>query len=315
MYALPQDFFKQLHEKYDLALANGFLKFNGDDVKNQIIKQNFGQEKDKIQVDLQFTTVHSLVHRPEKGDFKKNPFEDPEPELTVVEDYGDDNQFRIVYNKFPVVPRHIMILTKAFKSQTTPLSPDELTATYSLLKQFKNDEHQWFAFYNCGEESGASQPHKHVQLMTLPNDFIPFPELAINTSEAFIPSTKEEPLQLPGLPFAHFIAKLPDLDQLTEDDLVLYFSSLLQRTLTVLRENDASSISFNVVMTTKFMMLVPRAHGKYQDFGINSCGMLGLFLFKSEEMLDFVRDETPEKIWEYVGFPNTHGQPTDEYHY
>lgn len=312
-YKLPDNFFTILNEKYDAALADGFMKYNGDSV----VTQSHTLKLNGLEVDLQYKTIHSLMHRPEKGDFKKNPFEDPEPELTVVEDFGDSNQFRVVFNKFPVVPRHLMILTKQFKSQTTPLSPDELKATYSLLHTLAADkDDKWFAFYNCGENSGASQPHKHVQFMTLPKDFKAFPDHIISESDSYIPDTKREPLQHPEIPMAHFIAKLPtNLNGLAEEELIMFFSSLLQRALTVLRENKAESISYNVMMTLEYIMVVPRSMGKYKELGINSCGILGLFLFKNDDLLKIVVDDTPEKVWNSVGLPNTAGQGSDEYHY
>lgn len=315
-FAIPDDFFKTLYDKYDEALKLGIMNFNGGSVQNEMANLEFEADGKSTTVNIQYSTIHSLMHRPEKGDIKRNPFEDPEPELTVVEDFGDSNQFRIVYNKFPVVPRHIMIITKKFKSQKTPLSPDELMASYSLLEKLKEDkDNKWFGFYNCGDESGASQPHKHMQFMTLPKEFTPFPETVVSSSDAFIPSTKREPLQIPQLPMAHFIAKLPNLEELNEEDLVMFFTSLLQRCLTVLRDNEAPSISYNFIMTTEYMMIVPRRYGKYQDLGINSCGILGLFLFKNDDLLNMVKKDNPKKVWEYVGFPNTSGQGTDEYHY
>ncbi|CAH6718846.1 diadenosine 5',5'''-P1,P4-tetraphosphate phosphorylase 2 [[Candida] jaroonii] len=312
-FPLPDNFFELLHSRYDQALADGLMKFNGDDVKNELLEVNLGN----FTVNLQYSTIYSLMHRPEKGDFKANPFEDPEPELTIVENFGDKNQFRIVYNKFPVIPRHIMLLTKQFKPQTTPLSPDELVGSFTILKKLEevDPNNKWFGFYNCGEDSGASQPHKHVQFMTLPEGFKAFPETIIEKSDAFIPNTKREPLQNANLPFAHFIAKFPSLDDMVEEDLIMYFMSLLQRTLTVLRENKSESISYNVVFTTDYMMIVPRSHGKYKDLGINSCGILGLFLFKNDELLETVKEDTPEAVWKSVGFPNTSGQESDEYHY
>lgn len=312
-YEIPENFFEILYEKYDKAIEDGHMKFNGESVESEYHTLKLGD----LQVNLQYNIIHSLMHRPEKGDFKKNPFEDPEPELTIVEDFGDSNQFRIVYNKFPVVPRHIMLLTKQYKPQTTPLSPDELKATYSILSTLAEDKNdKWFAFYNCGPESGASQPHKHVQFMTLPRNFKPFPDFIISESDSFIPSTIREPLQNANIPMAHFICKLPtDLKSLTEEDLIMYFTSLLQRALTVSRENEAESISYNVIMTTEYIMIVPRSVGKYKELGINSCGILGLFLFKSDDLLKIVQNDTPQKVWESVGFPNTAGQATNEYHY
>lgn len=315
-FPIPNDFFTTLHDKYEEALKSGIIKFNGESAEDEMTKVKLEKDGKPLEIDLHYRTIYSLMHRPEKNEFKKNPFEDPEPELTIVEDFGDANQFRIVYNKYPVVPRHFMILTKQFKSQKTPLSPDELIASYSVLKKLKEDkDNKWFGFYNCNDESGASQPHKHMQFMTLPKDFTPFPETLISTSDAFIPSTKSEPLQYPQLPMAHFVAKLPKLEELSGEDLVMYFSSLLQRCLTVSRDNNASSIAYNVIMTTEYIMMVPRKHGVYEGLGINSCGILGLFLFKNKQLLQMVKAHTPMKVWEYVGFPNTSGQGSDEYHY
>ena len=51
------------------------------------------------------------------------------------------------------------MVTKEFESQTTPLTPLELVAGYSIIKQLGARE-KHMAFYNSGPESGASQPHK-----------------------------------------------------------------------------------------------------------------------------------------------------------
>ena len=138
------------------------------------------------------------MHRPEIGTKPKNEssqksesISKPEPELTIVDNYNDD-EFKIVFNKFPVVPRHFMLITKEFKSQNTPLSPSELMATYKILQALKNQNQNldqnaenWFAFYNCGPESGASQPHKHIQFMTLPSceQFKPYAETLFQNKE------------------------------------------------------------------------------------------------------------------------------------
>ena len=69
-------------------------------------------------------------------------------------------------------------------------------ATYKILQALKNQNQNqnqnqnldqntenWFAFYNCGPESGASQPHKHIQFMTLPSreQFKPYAETLSKT--------------------------------------------------------------------------------------------------------------------------------------
>lgn len=315
LISLPQDFYTNLSKKYDIAINNGHMKFNGESAVNNI----YHEKVNNTTFDCQLTFLKTLMYRPEKGEQKINPFAEPEPELTILDDFGPEDEFKLVYNKYPVVPKHFMMITKEFISQNTPLNSNELLAIYSVLQTLKNapEKQEWIAFYNCGEESGASQPHKHVQFISLPpENFRPYPEDLISTSEPFIPSTTREPLQNPDIPFAHFVAKLPNISEVDKDDLTMIFSGLLQRVLTVLRENEANHISYNCILTTNYMMLVPRKKAKYAEkIGINSCGILGLFLCPSEETFNLCKEVGPLEILKDVGFPNTAGQSTDEYHY
>lgn len=54
--------------------------------------------------------------------------------------------------KLFVVPR---LVTKEFAPQTLPLTPLELVATFSILKQL-GQRQKHIAFFNCGPQSGAS---------------------------------------------------------------------------------------------------------------------------------------------------------------
>lgn len=313
MSDLPEDFVQKLYEKYNSALEGDHLIFNGESATKEIITETINDSS----YDYELTELASLEKRPETGNVNDNPFAKPEPELTIVPSL--DNDFRVVFNKFPVVPAHFMIVTKEFKSQNTPLSPLELSVTFSLLRNLKaNDEgKKWFAFYNCGPNSGASQPHKHIQFMTLPAEFTPFAETLASKSPYFMPNEHEEPLQDANLPFAHFVAKLPEkAEDLTDDVLAMTFVSLLQRACTVLRDNDCSHISYNFCATTEYMMVVPRASGKYKDvLGINSCGTMGLFLCKNSDLVKLVRETGPTNILKELGFPTVHGQAGTEYQY
>lgn len=313
MYEIPDNFFQILDDKYNLAL-DGHIFFSGDGSKNDRVEETYGSTK----LPYQLTLLKSLTKRPEKGNVASNPFLKSEPELTVLESFGPNDEFKVIFNKFPVVPRHFMLVTREYKSQNTPLSLNELVATYSILKKVSSEgEEKWFAFYNCGPESGASQPHKHIQFMNLPKDFVPFTETLAKGSEPFIPNLKKEPLQNIDLPFAHFVAPLPhDLSNTDEEELSMYFVSLLQRVLNVLKDNQAEHISYNVLMTTDYMALIPRSVGKFQDkIGINSCGFMGLILCKDQDLLDVVYKEGATNILQSCGFPNIKGQSSDEYHY
>ena len=85
-------------------------------------------------------------------------------------------------NKFAIVPEHFILATKEFKQQTHVLEPSDLEATAACIRSFEDErlavksdsskggdgtarEDGLFAFFNCGEHSGASQPHRHIQLL------------------------------------------------------------------------------------------------------------------------------------------------------
>ena len=282
--SLSDNFYETLSSKYDSAVKGEHVLFNGESAVNKIEKATAGNTT----IDVQLTLLKSLAKRPENGKKDENPFEKPEPELTIVDTYGASDEFKIVFNKFPVVPKHFMLVTKEFKSQNTPLSPSELLSTYEVLnaldKQKSDYNEEWFAFYNCGPESGASQPHKHIQFMTLPPkaDFKPYAE---TLEKVLDPRQIQAPSQNKDLPFAHYGVQISDNVE-GERELAELFVTILQRTLTELRENDQNHISYNFIMTKKYMLMVPRSKGQYDGkLGINSCGFQGLFLCKMKNCL------------------------------
>lgn len=311
---LPETFVGDLFDVYETALNAGDLVYGGESAESEVLERDINGSTYLFHL----TKLKSLLHRPEQGDLALNPFEKPEPELTVLDSFGEQNEFRIVLNKFPVAPAHFMLITKEFKSQNTPLSPNELLSTFRILRNLATHDKRrsWFVFYNCGPESGASQPHKHLQFMRLPEDHHPFAEDLAQTSESFIPNQTREPLQDAKLPFAHFVAKLPTANGPEyEEALLMTFYALLQRVLNVLKDHNSQHISYNFCATSKYMMLVPRSAAKYEGMGINSCGFMGLVLCKNDELWDLTKKRGFETVLQDVGFPNTAGSSFDEYSY
>ncbi|CAD1813453.1 ATP adenylyltransferase family protein [Candida parapsilosis] len=313
-YSLPDNFYTTLSEKYQQAQDNKDVLFNGDAVVNEIESIPIGDKKANIQL----TMLTSLMHRPEKGDEKSNPFEKPEPELTILDKYGPDHQFRLVFNKYPVVSKHFLLVTREFKHQNTPLSEAELFASYSVLRELAKQsptEEDWFAFYNCGPESGASQPHKHVQFMVTPSrgKFKSYADLiSYNHS---VPADSQKPLQDKNIPFAHYLIRLNEKD-VDEEALATAFVSLFQHSMNVLKENNQNHVSFNFIMTSNYMLMVPRSCAKFEDkLGINACGVYGLILCKNQELFDMVKEIGPLEVLQKVCLPNASDLHVDEYSY
>lgn len=79
-------------------------------------------------------------------------------------------------NKFAIVPEHFILITRTFKPQTHLLEAEDLAAAYACIRAYHEYEgegagagerggQQLFVFFNSGAHSGASQMHRHLQLL------------------------------------------------------------------------------------------------------------------------------------------------------
>lgn len=101
---------------------------------------------------------------------KSDPFENPRADLLIADIPATNPTHLLVLNKFPVIEEHFILATKTNKQQTHILEKDDLEATYACLKAWQHSEahvkqKKLFAFFNSGEHSGASQPHRHLQFL------------------------------------------------------------------------------------------------------------------------------------------------------
>ncbi|SCU98788.1 LAME_0G00562g1_1 [Lachancea meyersii CBS 8951] len=311
----------KIASKYAKGVESGDVHFTQSDSK---------KVKDS-ESGFQYVVTHapSLLKKPERADAeasKRNPFAEPEPELTVCEDLYDLGQYKLLLNKFPVVPEHLLLVTREVKPQTAPLEPQDLLTSYRLLQDLDDEDEQVrnLIFYNCGKTSGSSQDHKHLQMLRWPKNFVAFQDRLCSGKEHFIPDMRSEPLQDKKLSFAHFVVPLPeDPEAVTEDLLAMTFVSLLQRTLTFFQDwtNERPNLEtgYNVLMTRQWLCLVPRSQSKSNelDIGFNATGYAGLVLVKHEEVWNKILEEPQvvNRLMLECGFPNTAGVSATEYHY
>ncbi|PVF97901.1 hypothetical protein CPB86DRAFT_686302, partial [Serendipita vermifera] len=231
--------------------------------------------------------------------FHKDPFLPPFNSLLIGEMNDDLEEGGVGYytllNKYAVVPGHFLLVTRVYESQSQPLTPSQLVHTYLLLLAAKARNKQYFAFFNCGVLSGASQPHKHIQI--IPGE-PPIERLARsakveNEARAFV---------IPQLPFAANIKRLrrssidasspiavrspvPSSDAEKEileslsEELSMSFMAVLDEMYNIIRvkaEHDrergitsttssttSSGPSYNVVMTLEHIYLFPRTAEKF----------------------------------------------------
>ncbi|CAB4253344.1 similar to Saccharomyces cerevisiae YDR530C APA2 Diadenosine 5',5''-P1,P4- tetraphosphate phosphorylase II (AP4A phosphorylase), involved in catabolism of bis(5'-nucleosidyl) tetraphosphates [Maudiozyma barnettii] len=309
-----------VNDKFQEAQKNNNVVFKKLDSKN--VKDS------KTSMRYSVSLVPSLIEKPEFGqtDASEDPLAASEPELLVLDDLDGSGHLKLVLNKFPIVENHSLLITNEFKDQLSALTPEELMTSYKLITKMDNEDEnkRHMVIYNSGPQSGSSQNHKHLQLIELPQKFIPFQDTLTNGKDHFLPSIKDEPLQDNKVSFAHFVLPLPEeSEEVTEDLLAMCYFSLLQRTLTFFQDwlNETPDLvkSYNLLLTKQWICLVPRSNikAKSLNVGFNALGYAGILLIKDQESFDEII-ETPTIVDDLLlecGFPSTAGIKPNEYNY
>ena len=106
-----------------------------------------------------------------------------------------------ILNKFNVVDHHLLIVTREFEEQRALLTLRDFEAWWRCMGEYES-----LGFYNGGAEAGASQPHKHLQLVPLPlapqGPPVPIAPLIAGVRGAAGAGT------IPGFDFVHSFARL-----------------------------------------------------------------------------------------------------------
>ncbi|KAK2002400.1 ATP adenylyltransferase [Colletotrichum falcatum] len=240
--------------------------------------------------------------RPKADDPRKHfdPFESPEKGPLFIVDLPDSDH-NLVLNKFAVVPEHFILATKEFKKQTHLLEPRDLAATYACIEAYRQYGHgreggdgELYAFFNSGPHSGASQPHRHIQLLPVARMRDGLPE----DSRWDVLAKQLGSSDAAGVPFSTFADKIHR--EMTPEDLHAIYLSLFNSaveavmahigTVDNLRDGDAP-ISYNLAMTTDRLVVLPRlAEGStiFQDGApvgnlcLNGTVLAGTALVKNE---------------------------------
>ena len=77
----------------------------------------------------------------------------------LIVTYDLNSKHRIVYNKYGLIKYHILLITKEFETQNTPLDYYDIEAILIAKSAFKNK----IVLFNWGANDDASLPHKHMQ--------------------------------------------------------------------------------------------------------------------------------------------------------
>ena len=231
----------------------------------------------------------------EKGaaDRRFDPFLPPDEHLTV--DQLSDTHLGVL-NKFNVIDNHLLIVTRDFEEQESLLNLQDFRALWTCMAEFEA-----LGFYNSGAAAGSSQSLKHLQMVRLPlwgkGPLLPIEPLT--EAEQAIGNVGT----LPGLPFHHVCTRLDASlaadPMVAADESLEHYRSMLARVgIRPLESNATSraSAAYNLLVTRRWMLLVPRTREFFGTISINALGFVGSLFVHDPGQLQVVLKHGPLHI-------------------
>lgn len=205
------------------------------------------------------------------GGPKPNPFLPWEPDLQV-ELLGSSHV--VLLNKFPVQAAHLLLITQQWVPQAGWLSPTDWQAVAHVAA---DTDGLWF--FNSAAASGASQPHRHVQL------------LPRHPGEPSCPLASEFERQLAGTsppwPWSYAISRR--LDPIGHGDLEqLYHDHASQLGLGDPQQLPQPLHPYNLLFNDRWFVTVRRVREHCAGFSLNALGFAGYLLATEQSDLDWL---------------------------
>lgn len=228
---------------------------------------------------------------------KRNPFL-PYERSMYVEDLADGHV--LLLNKFNVVKNHCLVVTKKFEEQSSLLSSADFVAGCKVLGEIAG-----VLFYNAGRIAGASQMHKHMQHVPCP--LLPGSELDTPFDSGLCGGGKEV-YESRQLGYVHGVVNMDDLwkegNKGDKGDICMqrYTEMLNVLSKKIGWTGSGKPFAYNLLMTRKWMMMIPRKEECYEGISINALGFVGCLLVRDEGQLETVKRVGGMELLESVGF-------------
>jgi ATP adenylyltransferase len=214
---------------------------------------------------------------------RDNPFLPPDPELVI--DTLPTGHISVL-NKFNVLRHHLLIVTGTFEPQEALLTVADLDALVRCMAAGDG-----LGFYNGGTVAGASQSHKHLQLVPLPLGKGPLP----TPVDASIPDRLPvgEIAAVTAFPFQHALVAIDPsaVSRLAAGEL----HQIYRRACSSVGVVDESR-PYNMLMTRRWMLVVPRSREHWNGVSVNGLGFAGSLLVQNDDELERLRRTGPVKL-------------------
>ena len=220
---------------------------------------------------------------------KPNPFLPWDRELQV---HLLGETHLLLLNKYPVQEGHLLLITQQWKAQAGWLEPTD----WQALAQVDQDSPGLWFFNSCAA-AGASQPHRHLQLLPRDPGSISCPlQPAIEAQLAG---------QAPPWPWRY---RLSRRSARNSNDAALELESLYRQHLSELGlgqpEGDpAPRRPYNLLIDRHWMLTVERVQEHWAGFSINALGFAGYLLVTENSDTAWLQQRGPWELLRAVAAP------------
>ncbi len=214
---------------------------------------------------------------------KINPFR-PWDNNLEIDSIGKHHQ--LILNKYPVQPGHILLITNEWKEQNGWIDIKDWEA---IKKVNKDTTGLWF--FNSGPLAGASQPHRHIQLLRRDPSELSCPR------ERWILDFDD--INYKNQRFYKNIILKKFSKNLNEEDIHEIYKDLSYKLGLGMPEMDKKPrYPYNLIFTNNWMLLIKRKIDNLYGISVNSLGFAGYILVTKKSDINYLKEYGPEKLLE-----------------
>ena len=213
---------------------------------------------------------------------KPNPFRPWDSRLAVAP-IGE--QHMLILNKYPVQRGHMLLITQEWSPQSGWLGLEDWAA---LAEVDQDTSGLWF--FNSGPAAGASQPHRHLQLLPRSTNekICPRQQWFLNALEPDHQGM-DDPLRR--------WSRVANVRERNAQALhQAYLSLCLQLRLGAPDCDPAPRCPYNLLLGRRWMALIRRSVEGVAGFSVNALGFAGCLLSTDVSDLNWLRVSGPEAL-------------------
>ncbi len=221
-----------------------------------------------------------------KKDFKIgpkiNPFNPWDKPLEIGK-IGKNHQ--LILNKYPVQIGHILLITNKWMPQNGWLDIND----WKAIKTVNNDTSGLW-FFNSGPLAGASQPHRHIQLLRrdIHENICPREKWFLNFNKCKVSNKL----------FKNIIVRPFDFSSDINDIYRIYLELSMNIGLGDPIKDKIPKKPYNLLITNRWIAVIKRSNDKIFGFSINALGFAGYLLVTEKSDTRYLKLNGPEILLE-----------------